>query len=158
MSRIELSTFIAAPLAACYALALNVQAHADSAQQTGERVLAGPPGGQLQLGDVVTWEGRYFGLRQRLTVRITAATPTAHFRDEQLRGAFRWLRHDHYFEAVADGTLMRDVFAFQSPAGFLGRWFEQLFLTRYLTDFLLQRNAALKQALEVEPATSDLGS
>jgi ligand-binding SRPBCC domain-containing protein len=148
MPCIELSTFIAAPPAACYALALNTQAHVDSAQQTGERVLAGPPGGQLQLGDVVTWEGRHFGVRQRLTVRITAATSPTHFRDEQVRGAFWWLRHDHYFEAVAGGTLMRDVFAFQSPAGFLGRGFERLFLTRYLTGFLRRRNAVLKQTLE----------
>lgn len=153
MPRIELSTFIAAPPEACYALALNVQAHVESARQTGERVLAGPPGGQLQLGDVVTWEGWHFGLRQRLTVRLTAAAAPTHFRDEQVRGAFRWLRHDHYFEAVGGGTRMRDVFAFQSPAGFLGRWFEQLFLTRYLTDFLRQRNAVLKQMLEAAATT-----
>ncbi|MDO7875895.1 SRPBCC family protein [Hymenobacter sp. ASUV-10] len=153
-----MSTFIAAPPAACYALALNTQAHAESAKQTGERVLAAPPGGQLQLGDVVTWEGRHFGLRQHLTVRITAATPPTHFRDEQVRGAFRWLRHDHYFEAVAGGTHMRDVFDFQSPVGFVGRWFEQLFLTRYLTDFLRQRNAVLKQMLEAEISVSGLES
>jgi ligand-binding SRPBCC domain-containing protein len=152
MPRIELRTFIAAPPEACYALALNVQAHVESARQTGERVLAGPPSGQLQLGDVVTWEGRHFGLRQRLTVRITAATPPTHFRDEQVRGAFRWLRHDHYFEAVPGGTCMQDVFAFQSPAGLIGRWVEKLLLTRYLTAFLCQRNAVLKQQLEQKAA------
>jgi len=117
MPRIEVQTLVNAPPAACYELALNVQAHLDSTQQTGERVLEGPSSGQLQLGDVVTWEARHFGLRQRLTVKITAASPPHYFRDELVRGAFRTLRHDHYFQAVEGGTRMVDVFEFSSPAG-----------------------------------------
>jgi len=148
MARIEVDTFIRASPAACYALALNVQAHLDSTQHTGERVLDGPASGCLALGDVVTWEARHLGVRQRLTVRITAASPPHYFRDEQVRGAFKTLRHDHYFEAVAGGTRMRDVFEFSSPAGLIGRWFDRLFLTRYLTRFLRSRNAILKQQLE----------
>lgn len=121
MARIEVDTFIRASPAACYALALNVQAHLDSTQHTGERVLDGPASGCLALGDVVTWEARHLGVRQRLTVRITVASPPHHFRDELVRGAFKTLRHDHYFEAVAGGTRMRDVFEFSSPAGLIGR-------------------------------------
>ncbi|MBF9140119.1 SRPBCC family protein [Hymenobacter properus] len=151
MARIELETLILAPPAACYALALNVQAHLDSTLQTGEKVLAGPANGQLALGDVVTWEARHLGFRQRLTVRITAASPPHHFRDELVRGAFKTLRHDHYFEAVPGGTMMRDVFEFCSPAGVVGRWFDRLFLTRYLSNFLRLRNAMLKQQLEQRP-------
>ena len=123
-----------APPAACYALALNVQAHLDSTQQTQERV--------------VTWEARHFGVRQRLTVRIIEASPPYHFCDELVRGAFRLLRHDHYFDEVPGGTRMRDVFAFSSPFGVIGRVFDRLFLTRYLTRFLQARNAILKQQLE----------
>ncbi|MDQ2794022.1 MAG: SRPBCC family protein [Bacteroidota bacterium] len=148
MARIELEMLVQAPPTACYALALNVQAHLESTRQTGERVLEGPTSGQLQLGDVVTWEARHFGIRQRLTVRITAATPPYHFRDELVRGAFKTLRHDHYFEAVEGGTRVRDVFEFSSPFGLVGRLVDKLFLQRYLTGFLRTRNAALKQSLE----------
>ena len=152
MARIELEMLVKAPPAACYALALNVQAHLHSTRQTGERVLAGPASGQLQLGDVVTWEARHFGIRQRLTVKITAATPPHHFRDELVRGAFKTLRHDHYFEAVEGGTRMRDVFEFSSPFGIIGRLVDRLFLRRYLTSFLQTRNAALKEALDLSTA------
>lgn len=148
MPRIELEMLVRAPPAACYALALNVQAHLDSTRHTGERVVAGPARGQLQLHDEVTWEARHLGLRQRLTVRITAAAPPHHFRDELVRGAFRTLRHDHYFEPAPGGTRVRDVFEFSSPAGALGRWFERRYLTRYLTELLQARNAVLKQRLE----------
>ncbi|WP_426062113.1 SRPBCC family protein [Hymenobacter sp. B1770] len=148
MPRIELEMLVQAPPSACYALAMNVQAHLDSTRQTGERVVAGPTTGQLQLGDVVTWEGRHFGFRQRLTVRITAASPPHHFRDELVEGAFRTLCHDHYFEAVPTGTRVRDVFEFSSPAGIVGQWVERLFLTNYLTQLLTARNEFLKEQLE----------
>ena len=97
---------------------------------------------------MVTWEARHLGIWQRLTVRITAASPPHHFRDELVRGAFKTLCHDYYFEAVPGGTLMRDVFEFSSPLSFIGRWFDKLFLTGYLTRFLLARNAVMKRELE----------
>ena len=148
MARIELEMLVQAPPAACYALALNVQAHLDSTQRTGERVLAGPASGQLALGDVVTWEARHFGIWQQLTVKITVVSPPHHFRDELVRGAFKTLRHDHYFEAVSSGTRVRDVFEFSSPFGLVGRCVDALFLKRYLTNFLRMRNEALKLRLE----------
>ena len=148
MPRIELETVVLAPPAACYTLALNTQAHVASTAHTDERVVSGPASGQLTLGDEVTWEARHLGIRQRLTVRITAATPPHHFRDELVRGAFKTLRHDHYFEATAGGTRVRDVFEFSSPMGFIGSWFDRLFLRHYLTRFLKMRNAALKSQLE----------
>ncbi|GAB3847535.1 hypothetical protein GCM10028822_09090 [Hymenobacter terrigena] len=151
MARIELEMMVQASAEACYALALNVEAHLASTHQTAERVAAGPTSGQLKLGDVVTWEARHLGFRQRLTVRISAATPPHHFQDELVRGAFRTLRHDHYFEAVPGGTRVRDVFEFSSPLGFVGQWFDWLFLKRYLTRFLQARNAMLKQQLEQRP-------
>ena len=152
MARIELEMLVRAPPAACYALALNVQAHLDSTRHTGERVLNGPASGQLALGNVVTWEARHFGIRQRLTVRITVAAPPHHFRDELVRGSFRTLRHDHYFTAAAGGTVVRDVFEFSSPGGWFGQWFDRWILTRYLTRFLRIRNADLKRRLEYEAA------
>lgn len=148
MAQIELEMLVHAPSSDCCALALNIQAHLDSTKQTGERVLAGPASGQLQLGDVVTWEARHFGVRQQLTVKITAASPPHHFRDELVRGAFKTLRHDHYFEAVDGGTRVRDVFEFSSSFGLVGRWVDALLLRRYLTTFLQTRNAALKRRLE----------
>ena len=63
----------AAPPAAYYALALDVQAPLNSTRQTGEPVAAGPASVRLALGDVVTWDARHVGIRQHLTVRIVAA-------------------------------------------------------------------------------------
>lgn len=150
MTLIELETLIQAPPARCYALKLDVQAHVDSTRQTGERIVAGRTAGCLTLGEIITWEARHFGLRQRLTVQVTAAEPPHFFRDEMLRGAFRTMSHCHYFEPLGGGaaTRMRDAFAFESPAGVVGGLVDRYFLRAYLTRFLRARNQILKQQAE----------
>lgn len=136
----------------CYALKLDVQLHVASAQQTQERIVAGRTSGRLEVGELITWEARHLGMRQRLTVQVTAADPPWHFRDEMRRGAFKSMSHDHYFEPLEGGraTRMRDIFAFESPGGIIGQWFNQLFLTAYMTRFLLARNRLLKQQAEAK--------
>jgi len=150
MARIELETTIMAPPALCYALKLDVQQHVAATAHTQERIVAGRTSGRLEVGELITWEARHLGVRQRLTVQVTSAEPPSHFRDEMRRGAFRAMSHDHYFEAIEGGqaTRMRDVFAFESPGGLLGKVVDKLFLRRYMTRFLLLRNAQLKQQAE----------
>jgi ligand-binding SRPBCC domain-containing protein len=156
MARIELETIIEAPPALCYALKLDVQQHVASTAHTQERIVAGRTSGRLELGELITWEARHLGVRQRLTVQVTAAEPPHYFRDEMRRGAFRSMSHDHYFEPLAGGlaTRMRDVFAFELPGGPLGKVVDKLFLTGYMTRFLLLRNAQLKKQAEAAWAAS----
>lgn len=129
MVRIELAIRIAAPPERCFDLARSVDLHVRSTAATGERAVAGKTSGLLELGDEVTWRARHFGVRQSLSGRISAYDRPRHFQDTMLRGAFRHLRHDHYFEPVDRGTLMRDVFEYAAPFGLLGRLAERLFLT-----------------------------
>src|SRR5262245_12573975 len=80
----------------------------------------------------VTWEARHFGVRQRLTSRITAYDRSHRFRDSQVRGAFRPFDHDHVFSESDGVTVMTDVFVYQSPLGWLGRCADRLFLEAYV--------------------------
>ena len=148
MAKIELVTLILAPKERCFDLSLSVDLHVASTRDTGERAVAGVTSGLLQLGEQVTWSARHFGVRQRLTTRITALERPRHFRDSMVSGAFRRFDHDHFFEAKGDATEMRDVFDFESPLGPLGRIADALVLTRYLRGFLERRNEVIKQAAE----------
>jgi ligand-binding SRPBCC domain-containing protein len=160
MAVIELETIVQAPPTLCYALKLDVQQHVAATAHTQERIVAGRTSGRLELGELITWEARHLGVRQRLTVQVTIAEPPFHFRDEMRRGAFRTMSHDHYFEPLAGGraTRMRDVFRFESPGGWLGRWFDTLFLQGYLTRFLQVRNAQLQQQAEAAYAAGHSGA
>lgn len=71
-----------------------------------------------------------------------------HFRDEQVKGAFKKIVHDHYFSEAKTSTIMKDRFYFQPPAGILGNLFSKLILTRYMRRFLEERNAIIKAYAE----------
>ncbi len=148
MARLELTTLISAPLERCFDLSRSVELHVASTADSGERAVGGVVSGLLGPEDEVTWSARHFGVRQKLTSRITAFERPRHFRDSMVEGAFRRFDHDHFFVATASGTEMRDVFDFESPLGPLGRLADALVLKRYLRGFLERRNEVIKRAAE----------
>jgi ligand-binding SRPBCC domain-containing protein len=65
-------------------------------------------------------------------------------------GPFRLLEHDHFFADRPPGrTVMKDVLAYASPWGPIGRIADILFLQRYMRRLLQERNAGLKRLAEV---------
>ena len=148
MYQVCVITVIAAPPTVCFDLARSVDAHLESAANTGEKAVGGKTSGLLGLGDEVTWEGRHFGVRQRLTSRITQFVRPSFFQDRMVAGAFRFLEHDHAFEPRDGGTVMTDVVRFVAPLGPLGWVAERAFLASHLRRFLVQRGAALKGMAE----------
>jgi ligand-binding SRPBCC domain-containing protein len=148
MACIELGTFIQAPPETCFDLCLDLDLHQDSFDHTGERIVSGRPHGRIGLWEYVTWEARHFGIRQRMTVGITVMDPPTHFQDRMLQGAFRSFLHDHHFEPVEGGTLMRDIIHYQAPLGPLGWVGQGLFLTGYLRRLIAKRNAVIKARAE----------
>jgi ligand-binding SRPBCC domain-containing protein len=148
MPVIELSTVIRAPRERVFDLARSIDAHQDSTGDTEERAVAGVTRGLIGMGEEVTWEARHFGVRQRLTVRVSAFERPAHFQDIMISGAFRSMVHDHRFEEHPEGTLMKDRFEFTSPLGILGKVADWLFLASYMRRFIIRRNAVLKQLAE----------
>ncbi len=150
MARIEIVTFIEAPIDRCFDLARSVELHVASTGPTGERAIAGRTSGLLGAGEEVTWRARHLGVWQELTSRMVAFSPPHHFRDSMVRGVFARLDHDHHFAVHGSGTLMRDLFDYSAPLGPLGVVAESLFLTAYLRRFLAARCAEIKRVAESE--------
>jgi ligand-binding SRPBCC domain-containing protein len=147
--KLVVETVIHAPVERCFDMARDVAAHVESAAFSGETLV--PPGkleGTLGLGDLVAFEGRHFGLRQRFAARITEVTPPRRFVDEMVSGAFRRLRHEHEFVMHADGTLMRDILEWESPLGFIGRIADELFVKRHMEWFVRTKQQNLKRIIE----------
>lgn len=146
---IELETRINAPVDVVFDLSRSIDLHVKSTAQTNERAVAGCTRGLISLGEYVTWEATHFGVRQKLTTRITQYDRPRHFRDSMVRGAFRRFDHDHVFETEGAGTtLMKDVFDYSSPFGVLGHVADALFLKRYMTRLLRMRNDLVKSVSE----------
>ena len=157
MPLIELTTLIHAPIERVFDLSRSIDAHTSSSTDTGERAVAGRTAGLIEAGESVTWEARHFGIKQRLTVEIFAMERPRFFKDRMISGAFSTMHHTHRFEQNSEGTTLIDEFHFTAPLGLLGRMAEWLFLTRYMKNFLIERNRVLKQLAETDEWRRYLG-
>ena len=154
MTRIVVETRIHAPIELCFDLARDVNSHVESSAFSSERAVApGRTQGILELGDLVAFEGRHFGVKQRFVARITLLDRPKRFDDEMVRGSFEWLRHVHEFEFNAGVTTMRDTLEWEAPFGVIGRLADRLFLRRHMHWFVSTKQNALKYIAEQRVAS-----
>jgi ligand-binding SRPBCC domain-containing protein len=140
--------FIYAPRDICFDVARDIDIHTQSTSHTDERAIAGVTSGLIGLNETVTWEAIHFGMKQKLTVRITEYDFPNRFVDEMEKGAFKRFYHVHEFVEKANGTLMIDTFDYTSPFGVIGKMVDQMFLERYMKEFLITRNRYIKTIAE----------
>ena len=144
----ECKTTIEASQPAVFDLSLSVDAHLESMAGSKERAIAGASTGSIGLGEEVTWRAVHFGFPFRMTSRVTELERPTRFVDEQVRGPFRWFRHEHLFEADDAGTLMTDRVSFQAPVAGLGWAVERALLSGYMKKLIEERGTYLKRAAE----------
>jgi ligand-binding SRPBCC domain-containing protein len=128
MPLIEHQEFIQASIERCFDLARDVDIHTRTTMSTKEKVVGGVATGLLLAGDVVTWEAVHFGIRQRLTAKVTVMDRPHMFEDIMVKGAFHSFTHIHEFIKKDNGTLMIDRFQYRSPFGPIGVIADKLFL------------------------------
>jgi ligand-binding SRPBCC domain-containing protein len=150
MPVIELGAELKALIERVFDLARSIDLHQRSMGHTGEKAIAGRMSGLIGLGETVTWEAVHFGMKQRLTSKITVCEPPVHLQDVMAAGPFKSFTHDHHFSETGLGTQMKDVFDYDSPFGFLGSIVDLLFLESYMTRLLEKRNQVIKEAAEGE--------
>jgi ligand-binding SRPBCC domain-containing protein len=150
MPAIYLETQIKSTVEVCFDLSRNIDFHQISTAETNEKAIAGRTKGLIEAGEFVTWQAKHFGITQKLTSKITAFNKPFYFRDEQQKGAFKYIIHDHYFESHNEYVLIKDIFNFQSPFGLIGNLVDKIVLTNYLRNILLKRNMVIKKYAETE--------
>jgi len=145
---IHLTTHINAPINKCFELSISVDVHQQSTGNTREKAIAGVTSGMMELNDTVTWEAVHFGVKQKLTSKITKYQYPFYFVDEMVSGVFKKIYHQHVFTESGNTTTMTDIFEYASPLGIMGKLAEKLFLNRYLKNFLIERNNYIKLLAE----------
>lgn len=148
MPIIKHEIYIKAPINVCFDLARNVEIHTITTAKTKEKAVAGVTTGLLEKGDTVTWEATHFGIRQRLTAKVTDMKKPTMFVDVMVKGAFQSFTHTHEFKEVNEGTVMIDIFEYRSPLGPIGKIADKLFLEKYMTSFIRSRAEELKRIAE----------
>ena len=150
MPIIKLKTAINAPIERVFDLARCIDLHEKTMSKHNEKAIGGVTKGLINLGESVTWEATHFRIKQKLTSKITEFNRPHYFQDIMIKGAFKNFTHDHFFEKGEAGTIMRDVFDYLSPVWFLGKIADALFLEKYMTKMLEERNDLIKTVAESE--------
>ena len=112
---------IDAPIQHCFDLARNIDIHTETVwKHTKERAVEGTITGVIGEGEQVTFQARHFLVKQKLTSKITEFNEPYYFVDEMMKGAFKRLKHEHFFTEHNGKTLMEDRLTFEAPFGFIG--------------------------------------
>src|SRR5690554_8177695 len=106
--------------------------------------------GLIGLNESVTWRAKHFGIYQQLSSKITAYKRPHYFVDEMQKGIFKSFKHQHLFTVEDHRTIMTDIFDYTAPLGILGQIADQIFLKKYMTRLLQQRNQVIKEFAESE--------
>jgi len=150
MPTIHLTTFVAAPAERVFDLSRSIDLHRKSMAHTNEEAIAGTVSGLLGLDETVTWKARHLFKTRIMRSRMTSMNRPLSFTDEMVEGDFKSLKHEHYFKSIGNGTLLIDLFHFESPYGGLGKLVNRLFLTDYLKKLLESRNDIIREYAESE--------
>ena len=150
MPIVKLKTIINAPIERVFDLARCIDLHKETMSKHNENAIAGVTKGLINLGESVTWEATHFGIRQKLTSKITEYDRPTYFQDSMVKGAFKSFTHDHFFEKTEPKTIMHDIFDYSSPLWIFGKIADALFLKKYMTKLLKERNELIKIVAESE--------
>jgi ligand-binding SRPBCC domain-containing protein len=148
MPLIHLTTFIQAPIERVFDLSRNIQLHKESMKKHQEEAVAGTRFGLIEKDETVTWKAKHFFKTRILRVRITEMQKPLRFVDEQSEGSFKQMKHEHFFKSCENGTIMIDLFHFESPYGTIGKWVNGFYLKQYMKNLLQQRNNFIKEYAE----------
>ena len=150
MSKIHLTSFIAAPIERVFDLSRSINLHQISTASSNEKAVDGVLTGLINKDETVTWQAKHLFKTRLFTSKITAMQSPVSFTDEMVKGDFKSFHHEHHFKAAANGTIMIDLINFETPYGKIGKIVNALFLKSYLQKFLIKRNEVIKEYAETQ--------
>lgn len=100
----------------------------------------------MEAGTLIDYRIRVHGLALNWRTRINVWEPPHRFVDEQVRGPYRLWIHEHVFEPLNDGTLMRDHVRYAVPLDFIAH---RLIVRRDLERIFTFRAEALRKVFDV---------
>lgn len=103
---------------------------------------------EMRVGTLIDYRLRLRGLPLRWQSKITAWHPSERFIDEQVRGPYRFWRHEHTFADADGGTLVRDQVDYAVPGGRLVHW---LIVRRDVQTIFAYRQQVLPQCFATAP-------
>jgi ligand-binding SRPBCC domain-containing protein len=150
VTKIHLTSFIAAPIERVFDLSRSINLHQISTASTNEKAIDGVMTGLINKDETVTWQAKHLFKIRLFTSKITEMKSPDFFTDEMIKGDFQSFRHENHFKAAENGTIMIDLIDFETPYGTFGKIVNALFLKSYIEKFLIKRNDVIKDYAETQ--------
>lgn len=83
------------------------------------------------------------------TTEITHVKKGEFFVDEQRQGPYKIWHHQHFFEEVSDGVLMKDIIHYQPPFGWLGDLMNVIVIRKKLSEIFDFRQQTISEIFGV---------
>lgn len=98
-------------------------------------------------GQIISYKvSPLLSLKLNWVTEITTVVENEYFVDEQRFGPYKMWHHEHFFEALPNGTtLMKDKVSYKLPMGVIGRLMHTLFVKKQLTQIFKYRREALNK-------------
>jgi len=139
---------IAASQEEVFDLCRSVDFHVEAARTIKARAIGHRTTGLATLDDQTTYSAAFFGMRFRLTTRITSFEQPRYFKEELVKGLFKKFSHHYRVSETNEGTLLEDCFTFVSPLGWVGRLWDKFVLERVMIRVQNERLDAIKRKAE----------
>lgn len=102
---------------------------------------------EMSAGVLIDYRLRLHGIPIRWKTEISAWEPPNRFVDHQLKGTYRYWHHEHTFEEIEGGTLVKDCVHYGVPGGWL---IHKLFVEKDLIKIFSFRQHAMWEIFESE--------
>ncbi|GAB4234480.1 MAG: SRPBCC family protein [Acidobacteriota bacterium] len=109
-----------------------------------------PPPVAIRPGALIDYRLRLHGIPLRWRTEISVWEPPHRFVDRQLKGPYRLWVHEHRFEEVAGGTLMRDRVDYLPPGGLFAKLIDRWLVRPDVERIFAYRSEKIQEILGVE--------
>lgn len=101
----------------------------------------------IEAGTLIDYRLQMYGIPFRWRSEITKWQPGVVFVDEQVKGPYRYWRHEHTFESNGEMTIVRDKVAYAVPGGKLAH---RLFVQGNIEKIFEFRTSMLQQLFDTK--------
>ena len=99
----------------------------------------------MATGTLIDYRLKLYGVPIKWRTEIETFEPESRFTDQQLSGPYALWHHQHHFEDVEGGTLMKDIVRYRVRFGIFGTIAHALFVRRSLKRIFQFRSTAVHE-------------
>ena len=101
---------------------------------------------KMHPGQIITYKvGVFPMIKSNWVTEITYVDEKHFFVDEQRFGPYKMWHHEHHFEQVGDGVVIKDKVSYKVPFGFLGKIAHAVFIKSQLLNIFNHRTLVINK-------------